>query len=386
MKLSKIEIKGLFDIFDYSIPLHNEESLSIITGPNGFGKTMILNIIDSLFNNNLAFFQTLVFGSILIETEDKTKLSLVKDQDYVLLQLEKHDIVLANYKLEQNINKLFSAEEQDNQLSIFYQKLNEVLESPKVHLIKEQRLINRSSLFVSGNLLDQDEEELTIDTIHRCAIELKGLLDRYTQQSYIINQQIDSTFPKRLLTENEKISIEEFNNRFRILRMKHEKLQSFGLMESIQEIPIYDERNANVLLVYLKDSEDKIKVFEGLLARLELFTSILNSSRFIYKTIKIDRKKGFVFITNKGKELKLTELSSGEQHEVVMLYELIFKTTLNTLVLIDEPELSLHVTWQKGFLNDILQIMKLQKMQVIIATHSPQIINDRWDLVFNLET
>ncbi|NBB28698.1 AAA family ATPase [Cellulophaga sp. BC115SP] len=386
MKLSKIEIKGLFDIFDYSIPLHNEESLSIITGPNGFGKTMILNIIDSLFNNNLAFFQTLVFESILIETEDKTKLSLVKDQDYVLLQLEKLDIVLANYKLEQNINKLFSAEEQDNQLSFFYQKLNEVLNSPKVHLIKEQRLINRSSLFVSGNLLELDEEELTIDTIHRCAIELKGLLDRYTQQSYIINQQIDSTFPKRLLTENEKISIEEFNNRFRILRMKHEKLQSFGLMESIQEIPIYDERNANVLLVYLKDSEDKIKVFEGLLARLELFTSILNSSRFIYKTIKIDRKKGFVFITNKGKELKLTELSSGEQHEVVMLYELIFKTTLNTLVLIDEPELSLHVTWQKGFLNDILQIMKLQKMQVIIATHSPQIINDRWDLVFNLET
>lgn len=386
MKLSKIEIKGLFDIFDYSIPLHNEESLSIITGPNGFGKTMILNIIDSLFNNNLTFFQTLVFGSILIETEDKTKLSLLKDQDYVLLQLEKHDIVLAEYKLEQYINKLFSAEEQDNQLSIFYQKLNEVLESPKVHLIKEQRLINRSSLFVSGNLLDQDEEELTIDTIHRCAIELKGLLDRYTQQSYIINQQIDSTFPKRLLTENEKISIEEFYNRFRILRMKHEKLQSFGLIESIQEIPIYDERNANVLLVYLKDSEDKIKVFEGLLARLELFTNILNSSRFIYKTIKIDRKKGFAFITNKGKELKLTELSSGEQHEVVMLYELIFKTILNTLVLIDEPELSLHVTWQKGFLNDILQIMKLQKMQVIIATHSPQIINDRWDLVFNLET
>lgn len=385
MKLSKIEIKGLFDIFDYSIPLHNEESLSIITGPNGFGKTMILNIIDSLFNNNLAFFQTLVFGSVLIETEDKTKLSLVKEQDYVLLKLEKHDIVLTEYKLEQYINKLFSAEEQDNQLSIFYQNLNEVLDSPKVHLIKEQRLINRSSLFVSGNLLELDEEELTIDMIHRCAIELKSLLDRYTQQSYVINQQIDSTFPKRLLTENEKISIEEFNNRFRILRTKHEKLQSFGLMESIQEVPTYDEKNANVLLVYLKDSEDKIKVFEGLLARLELFTNILNNSRFIYKTIKVDRKKGFVFITNKGKELKLTELSSGEQHEVVMLYELIFKTTLNTLVLIDEPELSLHVTWQKSFLNDILTIMKLQKMQVIIATHSPQIINDRWDLVFNLE-
>ncbi len=67
------------------------------------------------------------------------------------------------------------------------------------------------------------------------------------------------------------------------------------------------------------------------------------------------------------------------------MYELIFKTEENTLVLIDEPEISLHITWQKEFLNDILRIIDLQKMQVIVATHSPQIINGRWDLVYNLE-
>jgi predicted ATP-binding protein involved in virulence len=140
------------------------------------------------------------------------------------------------------------------------------------------------------------------------------------------------------------------------------------------------------LLVYLKDSEDKIRVFDDLLNKLELFTSILNERRFTYKSIKIDRKTGFIFQTNKGKELNLTDLSSGEQHEVVLLYELIFKANPNTLVLIDEPEISLHVTWQKEFLSDLLKILELQKMQVIVATHSPQIINDRWDLVFNLET
>ena len=78
-------------------------------------------------------------------------------------------------------------------------------------------------------------------------------------------------------------------------------------------------------------------------------------------------------------------MSSGEQHEVILLYELIFNTKSNVLVLIDEPEISLHITWQKEFLSDLLKIIKIQNIQVLIATHSPSIINDRWDLVYNLE-
>lgn len=54
-------------------------------------------------------------------------------------------------------------------------------------------------------------------------------------------------------------------------------------------------------------------------------------------------------------------------------------------MLIDEPELSLHVVWQKQFLDDLLKIIELQKINVIIATHSPQIINNRWDLTVDLE-
>ena len=69
----------------------------------------------------------------------------------------------------------------------------------------------------------------------------------------------------------------------------------------------------------------------------------------------------------------------------MLLYELIFNTRPNNVVLIDEPEISLHVSWQKEFLNDLLRIIELQNFQVIIATHAPSIINDRWDLVYNLD-
>jgi predicted ATP-binding protein involved in virulence len=52
--------------------------------------------------------------------------------------------------------------------------------------------------------------------------------------------------------------------------------------------------------------------------------------------------------------------------------------------LIDEPELSLHVGWQESFLRDIQEIARIRNFDVLIATHSPQIINDRWDLTVEL--
>lgn len=83
--------------------------------------------------------------------------------------------------------------------------------------------------------------------------------------------------------------------------------------------------------------------------------------------------------------LALGDLSSGEQQEVVLLYELLFKVKAGTLVLIDEPELSLHVVWQKQFLDDLFKIIELQKINIVVATHSPQIINNHWDLTVDLE-
>jgi predicted ATP-binding protein involved in virulence len=59
--IQSVKIEKLFDIFDYDISFQNEENILIITGPNGFGKTKILNIIYSLFNREFSFFGDLVF-------------------------------------------------------------------------------------------------------------------------------------------------------------------------------------------------------------------------------------------------------------------------------------------------------------------------------------
>ncbi|MCP4349258.1 MAG: AAA family ATPase [Desulfobacterales bacterium] len=118
--------------------------------------------------------------------------------------------------------------------------------------------------------------------------------------------------------------------------------------------------------------------------KISLLLSILNEKRFSYKKISIHPEKGFVFENINGKKLKVTELSSGEQHEIVLFYELLFKVPENSLVLIDEPEISFHIVWQKEFLDDMSEIVKIRKFDILIATHSPQIVNGNWDITVEL--
>lgn len=52
--------------------------------------------------------------------------------------------------------------------------------------------------------------------------------------------------------------------------------------------------------------------------------------------------------------------------------------------LIDEPEISLHITWQKQFLGDLLEVSKLIALHAIVATHSPQIVSSHLDIQIDL--
>jgi predicted ATP-binding protein involved in virulence len=62
MNISRLKIKGLFHLFTYDIPLNKNDELTIITGPNGFGKTMILNIYYIVYLiADFSFFQTISF-------------------------------------------------------------------------------------------------------------------------------------------------------------------------------------------------------------------------------------------------------------------------------------------------------------------------------------
>jgi predicted ATP-binding protein involved in virulence len=134
----------------------------------------------------------------------------------------------------------------------------------------------------------------------------------------------------------------------------------------------------------MSDVDQRLGVFDELLKKVELFKEIINT-RFLYKRFTLDKSRGFVFTNDKGVVLPATALSSGEQHELVLAYQLIFKVQSKALILIDEPEISLHVTWQHMFLDDLMRISKLVNLDFVIATHSPSIVHKRTDLMVPLE-
>ncbi len=62
----------------------------------------------------------------------------------------------------------------------------------------------------------------------------------------------------------------------------------------------------------------------------------------------------------------------------MLAYDLLFNVKQGSLVLIDEPEISLHIAWQQEFLNDIARIAQTVSLRFMVATHSPQTIHKWW--------
>jgi predicted ATPase len=187
------------------------------------------------------------------------------------------------------------------------------------------------------------------------------------------------------------IDTAELTQRLQELEIRRQRIIAAGLLAPEENsTPIFgpqkteDETKKSILSLFAQDIEKKLEVFDAITAKVELFKELVNK-RFAYKKLDIERQAGFRFQTSAGKQLLPTDLSSGEQHELVLLYELLFKTKQNALILIDEPELSLHVAWQVEFLNDLARVIKLSSFDVILATHSPQIINDQFDLAVELK-
>lgn len=69
-----------------------------------------------------------------------------------------------------------------------------------------------------------------------------------------------------------------------------------------------------------------------------------------------------------------SELSSGEQQMLALLVKLIGSATPNALILIDEPEISLHVSWQRLLPVLLSKMCEHFDCDMVVATHSPLLV------------
>jgi predicted ATP-dependent endonuclease of OLD family len=207
------------------------------------------------------------------------------------------------------------------------------------------------------------------------------------------SQQLDRTFVVRLLTKdfsrkNEPLPNKSLKSKIDNLNEKRRRLREAGLLtRDDQELPqpqYQYQYIEEILSAYLQDVEDKLNIFDKLLAKIELLAS-MTRDRLKFKVMVFSQNEGFTFRTASGELLSAEGLSSGEQHILIQIYDLLFSDKPDSLILIDEPEISLHVAWQLSFLEGLHQITGLVPHDIVLATHSPQIIGERWDLTVELQ-
>ena len=438
MRIRNISIEGLFDTFDHEIPLFQHEPLTIIHGPNGVGKTSILKLISGCLRPSLPLLRSVPFKKLSLTFDDESILEVAPeivanrqvassrrprnqrsrqilhfsltshekdDQAYVHTGSKRVNPVRIEHILPM-LRQIGPDEWLDRRTEEVLQFddvmqrygsdlpdefqvddepppwLQEIQQSTPVHFIETQRLLR-----IRSATLGRSEQERT--TVNQCARALAVRINESLATSATLSQTLERSFPTRVISGAGTGPLNEgdIRSKLKALDQKRSRLVDAGLLDPSNEPTLpakrFDDTTQRVLGVYIADTERKLSVFDDMLGRIELIRSIVDA-RFLQKKISIDRREGFVARTRDGEQLDLSGLSSGEQHELVLLYELLFRAQPNTFILIDEPELSLHIAWQQKFLRDLLKITKLAGLTALVATHSPQIIHDRWDLTVEL--
>jgi len=431
-----VSISKLFGIFDHEIPFNQESGVTIVLGENGIGKTKILEAVNAVFNNDYNFLSELDFEKLTIYFDNKESWEFskaVSDEDsalyvyrrstnskskpekvfsygrkvgYDVRHLRTIEMQLENFRNEMmHGSRTYEARDlQRMMLEREYVERNLVHNREKTiplkWLIDESKKIN-VRLIETQRIITRNEsaKDSYRSMVTQCSNELKDLISNAIKSSADITSALDSTYPNRLvknLREKTDYTYAQLNEELSDLNEKRKYLSAAGLVVDAQDSElavIQDEHNDLIVISmkqYVEDSKLKLEPYENLAKKISLFMSIL-SSRFKHKRLKVSKEDGLEFTSiindknNKPIEIDLTKLSSGEQHELVLFYKLIFNSTPGDLILIDEPELSLHISWQNQFIDDLKRVAEINKFTAVIATHSPDIISSNWDLRIELE-
>ncbi|WP_412076734.1 AAA family ATPase [Streptomyces xanthophaeus] len=436
-RLVSFRVANLLGQFSHEVEFKPDSEFIILHGPNGVGKTRMLELLESVFKFDLfaiadSYFETISLrfsgGENLVITNHASRDPSEKrrrglDVSFSLsgrgsfrqargrIKFPIDDYPLAFWKDIQNeVSQTFEADASPSaklqalehagqayaparirrpdsvrgifDLSAFDKAIVDFLDNFPIHMVQTQRLlILDASNDQRRRPVERSAQRMKVS---ECAHDLARRLAAALTENSRRSQELDKSFPRRVMddmTMGEVPSEERIRAEYAEQSELRNRLASIALLDESMDVPLQGEEllpwQRKVLWTYLQDSQNKLATFQDLLHRVELFRSII-TSRFLFKHLVISRETGFRFTNDFGQVISPSQLSSGEQHEIVLLYDLLFGVKSGSLVLIDEPEISLHVAWQQEFMADIQRIAKLSDLRFIVATHSPQIVNEWW--------
>ena len=336
MMIESIHVTKLFSEYDYDLDLCGP--LTFIHSPNGMGKSTLMHMVYAALKGDMRYLSETPFERMEIWFEDEAIMVL---QNYdgrlnVLMQKNEVDVPLTPDDMAEVCKSIYIPPER-----LAYRKRDghivPTLEAYAHELYERFRYAKEHSELEPHP--EHARDDLTDGELEFWAKDLKAKLD------FIKDAGFEPELPPRMKFPP---------SRYEIAKDRE------GYMSLTASISEYVDRNYTL-------AESVI-----------IFKDIVNEF-FIDKSVTVSENGKIGITMYNGMSLPIQRLSSGEKQILIMFFALLFHADAGSVVILDEPEISLHVSWQQKLGRYFSDICRVRGIQMIVATHSPQVIHDMWD-------
>lgn len=333
MKIQSLSVEKLWNKFTFSIDFN--EKVTILIGKNGSGKSTILNLLDKSLSNNKKD-NKYKFKKVSIDFDKARKTTIEQRKIDISKEISELEEVT-----EETLKTLLERVEKD-----IIQRMEEK-DNKKIIALNKDETSDKEKLPPKINYLflstfDMEMKNKELLQKHYNNSEIKTELD-------ILLNELITKFKLYQLSLKEKV--EKVQESFDI------HLEDYVANDTLKEELL--EKNQKISDIYRNRDMFKNK--------LNTFFSDTG------KSIKLDENNSIIFKIKEEETLSPYQLSSGEKQILIILLNIMLLENKPTIILMDEPEISLHVEWQSIFIQTLLDINP--NLQLIITTHSPAIVS-----------
>lgn len=438
MRIQSIAVDGLFGRFNHTIDFAPEGRVTVIHGRNGIGKSSLLALVHAMFHRQADLLRDVPFNQLHVGLEDNISLqlsrisgdttSLAGRLDIKLqytLHIPGHDPVsyipgpeffslerwYDNRQTQRVLENFDKRRPRDRALepgerwALILECTKEVFSEPAPFLIWTTLSVTHIGMLTARQLFLADHRPAGradkskasgnrsfAEEIAAYADEIRDALrDARLEYARIAAGQ-DSSFATRLLgskgERTDDMTDEVLAEALASISERRAQLATLGLLPAHGNAEAdadagkssprglddgLDDSQRDALWLHVRDADERLQPFAALGDKVALLESIIDK-RFPYKHLRIDAERGFVFESDTGAQMEPTHLSTGERHQLITLYHCLFKQSAGSLLLLDQPEIGWHPDWHAAFMQDITEIAEMLGFDVVISTHSPQII------------
>lgn len=422
IKIDEIEVEDLFGCYSYLLQAPEESNFMILYGDNGCGKSSILSTIFHLLNpertnGHRTAVSQIPFKKITIKLSNGDAIEASRnnahDEKYIVKGIKKNNVMFT-YIWEERTKIRSERHYESNEIE--YERYCQYLSTLRLNTLfmpADRQLI---SYFIPGNHqvinYDNDDLNLIIDhpfNITRTSKQSKGddlsdVMDnfqRWMQRNVVKNtnegyRNIDELYEGIINKYNSKqnSSTADIKTSFSDLTERNKNFKRLGLSTDIltdtfiSKIQSMTNKKmqelAPVLESYVSSLNIRLEALQPIESKLSILEKYL-SKFFSRKKVRINALDGLLITSLDGETLHYSKLSSGEKQVLYLFCSIITSVSKSSIVIIDEPEISLNIKWQREFLNVVNEMIGENNVQVIIASHSIELITPYKGSVVKME-